>query len=131
MDLFWKAAALALVTAILSLAVGNQEKHTAILLGIAGCCLIGICGASYLKPILNLVREVEAAANIENGMLGILLKTVGITLTAEIAGAICSDAGNSSLSKMLQILCSGAVLFLAIPIFQSVWTLLTEIMEQL
>ena len=64
-------------------------------------------------------------------MVKILVKAVGISLTAEIASTICMDAGNGSLAKMLQLLGSGAVLYLAIPMFRSVLNVLTEIIGEL
>lgn len=131
METFWKAAAIVLLVSILGLTVGKQEKDIGAVLAMAGCCILGILTISYLEPVLDLLRELEALGQLQSGVLGILLKTVGIALTAEIAGMICADAGNGSLGKTLQMLGSAVILYLSIPIFRNFVSLIQEILGQL
>lgn len=131
MEEFWKAAAVVLLAVILGLAVGKQERDIALLLAMAGCCILGVITISYLEPALDLLRELESLGQLQGGMLGILLKAVGIALTAEIAGMICTDAGNGSLGRTLQMLGSAVILYLSIPIFHSFLTLIQEILGAL
>lgn len=128
---FWKAAAAVLLTVVLGLAIGKQEKDISALLSMAVCCMIGVIAISYLEPVLDLLRELESLGELQGGMLGILLKAVGITLVAEIAGMICTDAGNGSLAKTLQLLGSAVILYLSIPIFHAFLTLIREILGEL
>ena len=131
METFWKAAAIVLITVILGLAVGKQEKDIAVVLTMTVGCILGVFAISYLEPVLDLLRELESVGQLQSGMLGILLKAVGIALTAEIAGMICADAGNGSLGKTLQLLGSAVILYLSIPIFQAFLTLIREILGEL
>ena len=64
-------------------------------------------------------------------MLGILLKAVGIGLVSEIAGLVCTDAGNGSLGKTLQLLGSAVILYLSLPIFTAMLELIREILREL
>lgn len=64
-------------------------------------------------------------------MLGILLKAVGIGLVSEIAGLVCTDAGNGSLGKALQMLGSAVILYLSLPIFTAILELIREILREL
>lgn len=130
MDGFWKAAAAVLIAVVLGLAVGKQEKDISVLLTMAVCCMVAVTAISYLEPVLDLLWELESTAELQNGVLGILLKAAGIALVAEIAGMICSDAGNGSLGKTLQMLGSAAILYLSIPIFQTFLTLIREILGE-
>lgn len=131
MAAFWKVAAAILVTVVLGLAVGKQEKDITVLLTMAACCMAGVAAVNYLEPVLDLLWELESLGQLQGGMLGILLKAVGITLVAEIAGMICTDAGNGSLAKTLQMLGSAVILYLSIPIFQAFLTLIREILGEL
>lgn len=124
-------AAAILVTVVLGLAVGKQEKDITVLLTMAACCMAGVAAVNYLEPVLDLLWELESLGQLQGGMLGILLKAVGITLVAEIAGMICTDAGNGSLAKTLQMLGSAVILYLSIPIFQAFLTLIREILGEL
>lgn len=131
MDAFWKAAAAVLLTVILSLAVGKQDKQWTILLSISACCLTGIITLAYLEPVMDMLRNIEAAAGFPKDYLGILLKCTGLALTAELGGMICSDAGLGSLEKALHLLGSSAILYSSVPVFNSLLTLLQEILGKL
>lgn len=131
MDMFWKAAAAVLLALVLSLSLGKQEKDISVLLTLAVCCMVAMTAISYLEPVLDFLRELEALGDLQEDMLGILLKAVGIGLVAEIAGMVCSDAGNGSLGKQLQMLGSAAILYLSIPIFNALLTLIQEILGEL
>lgn len=131
MDMFWKAAAAVLLALVLGLALGKQEKDIGVLLTLAVCCMVAMTALSYLEPVLDFLRELEALGDLQEDMLGILLKAVGIGLVSEIAGMVCTDAGNGSLGKQLQLLGSAAILYLSIPIFNALLTLIQEILGAL
>ena len=131
MDTFWKAVAGALLAVILGLAMGKQEKDVSALLNIAVCCMVVVIAVNFLEPVFDLLRELESVGDLQDGMLGILLKAAGIALVAELAGMICNDAGNGSLGKALQMLGSAVVLYLSIPVFNALLTLIRDILGEL
>lgn len=131
MELFWKAASAALIAAVLGLAVGKREKDLAVLLSMAACCVLGTILFHYLEPVLDLARELESAASMDNGILDILLKIAGIALVTQLAERICIDAGNSSLGAMLQMVGTGVILYLSIPIFQIFLRMIRQILGEL
>lgn len=131
MAIFWKAAAAALITVILGLALGKQEKDIGVILSIAVCCMITVSALVYLEPVLEFLRELEGLGNLQGDFLGILLKVFGIGLVAEIASTVCADAGNSSLGKTLYSLGSAVILYLSLPVFREMLTLLRRILEEI
>ncbi len=131
MGSFWKATAAILLTVIFILALGKQEKDISALLGMAACCLVGVIVISYLEPVVDLLWELGELGEISGSTLGILMKAVGIALVSEIAGMLCSDSGSASLGKMLQMLGSAAILYLSIPIFRALLTLIQEILGEI
>ena len=131
MELFFKAAALAMVTAVLSLVLSKQEKDFALLLTMAGCALSGLVLMRFLEPVLDFVHRLQTLGDLNADMLHILLKAVGTGLVAEIAGMVCTDAGNAALGKTLQILGSIAVLWLSVPLMTSFMSLLEQILGEI
>lgn len=131
MDLFFKASGLILTTVVLSLFLGKMEKDMAVLMSIAACCITGAAAFYYLEPVVSFLSDLASFGNLQNGILATLLKVAGIALIAEVACTICTDAGNGSLGKMLQLLSSGVILYLSIPVFQVLLDLLTEILGEL
>lgn len=129
MDGMIKAAAVALIAAILGIILQRQGKEYTLLLvlavGAMGACL----ALSYLKPVLSFLERLQVLGNLDSEMLKILLKAVGIGLIGEITAAICADSGNSSLGKMLQLLSAAVILWLSLPILEQVMELIEDILE--
>lgn len=131
MGLYLQAAAAVLLAVVLGLTLGKQGKDLGALLTIAVCCMVAMIALAYLEPVIDLLDSLESMAQLQGGMLEILLKAVGIGLVSEIAGMVCADAGNGSLGKVLQILGSAVILWLSIPVFTALMDLIRQIMGDL
>lgn len=131
MGYFWKAAAAVLVAVVLGLALDRQGKDFSVLLTMAVCAMVAGAAFLYLEPVLDFLWELEALSELQDGMLGILLKALGIGLVAELGAMICSDGGNASLGKQLQMLGSSVILYLSLPVFRSLLALVQDILGEL
>lgn len=127
MELFFKTAAGAIVTAVLTLTLSKQGKDFSLLLAMAGCAMAGIVLLHFLEPVLDFVGTLQLLGDLNADMLLILLKAVGIGLISEIAAMICTDSGNASLGKTVQLLGAAVILWLSLPVFQ----MLVDLMEQI
>ena len=85
----------------------------------------------YFQPVLTALKQMEQAANFQGETFQILIKILGISLVSEISGMICADAGAGSMGKVLKILTSSVILWIAMPVFQSVLSLLQQILREL
>ena len=128
MDNFWKTTALILITVVLCNLICKQEKDIAVLLSMIACCIAIMAAVSYLNPILDFLQELEKFGQIEEGFLSVLIKAVGIGFVSEIAGMICTDAGNSSLGKTVHMLGTAGILYLSLPVFRTLVTMIQEIL---
>ena len=128
MELFWKTSGCILVTLILVLTLGKQQQDMGTLLAIAVCCMTGIAAIQFLDPVLDFIYELQSLTFVDLSVLKTLFRLVGIGLVAELIALICSDAGCASLGKSLQLLASSVVLYMSIPIIQSLIDLICEIM---
>ena len=129
MDWMIKAAAGALITAILGIILQKQGKEYALVLVIAVCAMGACLALSYIKPVIIFLEELRDLAGLDGEILKIMLKAVGISLIGEISGSICTDAGNSSLGKMLQLLSTVVVLWLSLPVLQQIMDLICEVLK--
>ena len=128
MDTYVKALAGVLVALILYLVLSKQSKDFSILLTVLVCCMITVAAMYYLEPVITFLDKLETLGQLNSDMLSILLKAVGIGLLAEVTALICSDAGNAALGKTVQILASGVILWLSVPLFTSLIELVEEIL---
>ena len=131
MEPFWKAAALALIAGVLSLTLKNQDKEYGILLSIAACLMVTASTVTYLKPVYAFLKELETLGDLRGDMLAILIKALGVGLASEIASMICTDAGNASLTKAIQLLGGAVILYLSVPMFSALMDLIQKIVGEL
>ena len=131
MDEFWKITALILISVVLCSVVAKHEKDIAILITMTACCIAIMMAVSYLKPVLLFLQELESLGQIQDEFLGILIKSVGIALSSEIVGMICADTEKGSMGKALYILASAGILYLSLPVFRALLTMVQEILGQI
>ena len=131
MELFWKAAALTLIAGILSLTLKKQDKEYSLLVSIAACLMVTAITVTYLKPVFSILSELEALGDLRADMLSILIKALGVALSSEISSMICTDAGNASLSKAIQLLGGAVILYLSVPMFSTLMDLIQKIVGEL
>lgn len=128
MDMIWKGTLCAIIALVLGFIVEKNGKDIGILLSVAVCCMIGAAAIQYLKPVISFIQTLENATGLDKNLTGILLKVVGIGMICQIATLVCNDAGNSALGKMLQVLSAAVILWLSIPLMQSLYNLIEDIL---
>ena len=101
------------------------------LLSVLTCSIVLIAALSNIRPIADFLGAVEAVAELDNSLVKTLFKIVGISVTAEIAELICTDAGNHAMGKALQFLATGVIICLAIPMMTAFLNLIEGILRGL
>lgn len=128
MERFLQAAAGIMAAVIMWIILSKQGKEYALLLSLGACCLVLLAMFRFLEPVLDLLKQLQTLGNLQPEWLSVMLKAVGIGLVVEMGALICSDAGNAALGKTLQILGAVAVLWLSIPLMNSLMELLQQIL---
>ena len=107
-----KLFALGLVTALLALVINKQAPELALALTLCACATgIGLI-LSWVEPILELAKTLAHRAELDPELTGPLLRCLGLALLTEISAAVCADAGQSALAKLVEL--GGGVLCLAV-----------------
>jgi stage III sporulation protein AD len=128
MTVFFQAAAGVLIASVLGLTLSGHSKEISLVLTVLVCAMLLILCASVLEPVLDFTRELVELGNLDDGIIHVLLKATGIALVAEIAGMVCTDAGNASLGKGIRMLGTAVILWLAIPVFNGLLELIRMIL---
>ena len=95
---------------------------------IAVCCVVTISALSYLQPVLSFFTRLQTLGNLNTQLMETLVKSVAVSLLAEITAVICKDVGNAALGKTLQILASAVILWLSLPVFEEFLTLVETVL---
>lgn len=130
MERYWIAAAAVLIAVIMSLSLGKHAKETALLLTLAVCCMVASLAVDFLAPVIGFIHRLQSVGQLDTELLSILLKAAGIGLVGELAGLICSDAGNAALGKSMQFLSAAVILWLSLPLLEQLLTLVSEILGE-
>ena len=131
MEGYFKALTAALITVILSMAIGKQGKDIGVLLSVVACSMIFVAALGYLRSVMDFFHQLEEMIGLHGEYIPILIKSVGIGMVGEIGVLICSDAGNAALGKALQIAGTVLILCLSLPLFQGLLELISQILEAL
>ena len=131
MEAYFKAIGAVLIAVILILALRREGREIGQLLSVLACVLVAMVALSYFRPIVNFVQTLKRVGNLNGETVGILLKVVGISVTAEVAALICDDSGNTALGKTLQLLATAVILCLSVPLLNQLLTLIEGILGSL
>jgi len=128
MSVFWKTAAGILTAIILWINLNQSNKDTSMLISLAVCAMAMMAAASFLQPVVSFVDKIQDIGKLDAGLVSTVMKVVGVGIITEISALICKDAGNESMGKALQFVSAGVVLWISIPVFEKLLTLLDRIL---
>ena len=107
-----KAAALALVACVSTLAMKKYAPEHALLLGV--CTAGAICALAL--PVLGRVREIAAAAELSGAVLTPVAKCVGLGLLTRLCADFCRDGGSSTTATAVELVGCVCALLAASPL---------------
>ena len=129
MEHFYQAVAAVLLAVILMLCLKKSQTGIGELISIFVCSVLAILAISYLKPVNEFIQSIQRLNMMDNQLLKTVFKAVGTCVIAEIVELICIDSGNSAMGKVLQLLSSAVVVWLAIPLMTSFLELIEGVLK--
>lgn len=128
MDIYVKAIACALIGVVLCLCLYGKGKEISMLLAMLICAMVIGVGFSYLSSVFSFFGKLQQMIGLDNDLLNILLKATGVAIMGEVAVLVCSDAGQASLGKAVQLLTSAVILWISLPLYTQILTLIEELL---
>lgn len=128
MSVFLKVIAGVFTAVILWICVGKENKGISVLLSLVVCSAVLTVAFTFLQPVIDFMNRIQLLGNINEDMLKVMLKVVGIGLLAEVSMLICKDAGNETMGKSIQIMSVILIIKISIPVFEMLITLLDDIL---
>ena len=128
MDVFLKVSAGVLLSVILWVVLSRQGKDYGLLLSLLVCSMVMLAAVTYLRELIAFMERLAGIAKLQQGVLKILLKVVGIGLVTQVVDMVCQDAGNQSLGKTLRFLSTSVILWIALPLLQEMLTMIETLL---
>jgi stage III sporulation protein AD len=117
--------AAALLGSAAGLVIKRKNPEMSLILSIAVSALALFLSMDVLSAVLDFLKSVAELSGIPNAMLGIVLKTVGISIITKITADICRESGQGSAATGVEFLGAVLSIYIALPLFRMVLDMLT------
>ena len=128
MSEFFKVAAGILTALVVWLCLSKYNKDISVLLSLAVSAMTIVAALAFFRPVIDFMKKLQSISDMDSEYVSVILKIVGIGVITEISSLICKDAGNASLGKVLQFFSSVVAIWMSIPIFEKLLSLLDTIL---
>ena len=116
---------------VLVLTVEKQERGLALILAMVTCVMAGLAAFALLEPVVDFLYRLTEIVDIQQEIPGVLMKITGIGLVCELIQMICRDSGNTALAQGMQLLGTGMILLLSLPVLETLLDLVQQILGEL
>ncbi len=127
MEIF-QLVGIAFITAVAALLLKGTKPELAFAVTIAGSIILLLFTFELFRDSISIFSKIAEATGIQSSMVKILLKMVGIGYLVEFSAGILNDFGQNSVADKLVFCGKVVVLILAVPILESVLTLIGQLL---
>ena len=120
---------IAFVTAIAALVLKSTKPELALVVTIAGGIVLLLLTFDLFRSGIAIFEKIAETTGLEASFVKILLKMIGIGYLVEFSAGILNDFGQNSMADKLVFCGKIIILLLAIPIIESVLTLIVNLLE--
>ena len=127
MEIF-QLVGIAFITAVAALILKNTKPELAFAVTVTGSIILLLFTFEMLKSSLTIFQKIAETTGLDSSLIKILLKMVGIGYLVEFSAGVLNDFGQNSVADKLVFCGKVIVLILAIPILESVLTLISSLL---
>lgn len=128
MDTIFKCAGIAVVGAILALTTRKYNGSFAVLVTLAVIVVLTTVLLGLLKPVLGFLQRLQGRAELGDGMITPVLRTLAVGFLTETGKNICEEAGEKTMGQVLSAAGSVAAVYVLLPLMESVLSLLEQML---
>ena len=128
MEIF-KIIGVAFVTAITAILLKSTKPELSFAVTVTGVIVILVFVADMLHNTVNIISTIASLTGIENGLIKILLKIVGVGYLTEFSAGILNDFGSNAVADKVILGGKLTILILSLPIIESVLNLISGFLE--
>ena len=122
-------ASAALIAAILSLVLKQYKPEYSLFISISAGVLIFLSVLAVIRPIMDFINSLTEQTGLSGVYAEVLIKSLAVCYITQLASDCCTDAGETAIAGKLQIAGKIAILLIALPMFQSLTELVTELIN--
>ena len=127
-DIF-KIIGIAFITAIIALILRGTKPELSFAVTIVGIIIILTYVVELLQGALSIFTSISQIAGIENGLLKMLLKIVGVGYLTEFGAGILTDFGSVSIADKVTLAGKITIVLLSFPVLEGVLQLISGFLQ--
>ena len=120
-----KIIGVAFVTAITALLLKQSKPELSLSITVAGVIVILLFLVDALKDTVGIIGVLAQTSGVENGLIKILLKIVGVGYVAEFSAGVLTDFGAQAVADKVVLGSKIVIVIIALPIFQNLLSLVS------
>ena len=128
MTQIFQLVGIAFVTAVAAIILKSTKPELSFAVTVAGSIILLLYVFELFRGSVTIFNDIASATGINASLIKILLKMIGIGYLVEFSAGILTDFGQNSLADKLVFCGKILVLVLAIPILESVLSLIVDLL---
>ena len=124
-----KIIGVAFVTAIASILLKTTKPELSFAVTVTGVIVILLFVADALQNTLSVFATIAKVTGVENGLLKILLKIVGVGYITEFGAGILNDFGSNAVADKVVLGGKITILMLSLPIIEGLLTMIRGFLQ--
>ena len=114
-----KISVLAVVCTVVTALIKQYASSYSSLAQIAALVAVLTLGMTFIKDALSSALELMNVSALQSEYIFLLIKALGIAVTAKFAADACRDSGSSSLAGAVELAAKAAILVLTMPMLKA------------
>lgn len=124
-----KVIGISVITLLCVILLREKNKVFAIIVSVSGVCIIFGIIAGQLSGVINGIIDLSEEFNSSIPYIKIMLKVLGITLSAQIVSNICSDNGENALASITELTAKILIIVLLFPLFETLISIISGLVK--
>ncbi len=124
-----KIVGVAFITAIASILIKSTKPELAFAVTVTGIIVIFLFLINSLQGTVAVLNAIALNTGVENGLLKLLLKIIGIGYITEFGAGILNDFGSNSIADKVILGGKIAIVLLSLPIMENLLQLIKGFVE--
>lgn len=114
-----KISVLSVVCTVVTALIKQYAPSYSSLAQIAALVAVLTLGMTFIKDALSSALELMNVSALQSEFIFLLIKALGIAVTAKFAADACRDSGSSSLAGAVELAAKAAILVLTMPMLKA------------
>lgn len=123
-----KVIAVGIITSITIMLIKQLKPEMAVIIGMAGSIVILLMILNSLSSVINIFVDLTDKIGIDNELIVLVLKIIGIGYITEFSANLCVDCGSSGIADKILLAGKVVIMLLSIPIINNLLEIITGLM---